>query len=290
MSKNPKKTPSKTRNTLREGDALQALAARQRPLTQVEREAFRSLLTDEQCDALGGKTKAVNVLREALDWSVVIDGALRDHRDDLDYGPARFSFFLETQRALSAQVRSDGAGGDAAVVEHARTDAMTLRGRITEKLNQISGGDDKDALAAARGTAETTESLVQGLHSLSTLVAKWVRRSDPAGKALVASVGLTAHEAEALADVAKRLQASARDTTLAGKARHGDSALTNRLEGRVLGEMRVAMKAFESAHGRNKVVPRLVPGPGTRAALAHPRGGSDAPVDAPKQAPTAPAS
>ena len=41
-----------------------------------------------------------------------------------------------------------------------------------------------------------------------------------------------------------------------------DSPETNRIEGRVLFEMRYAMTLFEGAHGRDALSPRLIPGAG----------------------------
>lgn len=46
-----------------------------------------------------------------------------------------------------------------------------------------------------------------------------------------------------------------------------DSPATNRIEGRVLFEMRYAMRLFEGAHGRDKLSPRLIPSAGTRHVL-----------------------
>ena len=56
--------------------------------------------------------------------------------------------------------------------------------------------------------------------------------------------------------------------TLEGAVVVRDSPQVNRVEGRLLLEMRAAMRMFNKANARNKHVPKLVPGDATRGALA----------------------
>src|SRR5262249_4665455 len=88
--------------------------------------------------------------------------------------------------------------------------------------------------------------------------------------------------------------------TIAGGATAKDTPAVNLIEGRVIEELRVAMRAFDKARQKDPEIPRITPGPGTRRVLAGrpkkasgrepPADGSPgaAPPGAPAPAPPAP--
>jgi hypothetical protein len=83
-------------------------------------------------------------------------------------------------------------------------------------------------------------------------------------RALVASVDLTEADVEA-ARAAAHAMAPRQDVS---DEEHANLRAVGRAEGRVLLEMGLAMRIFERAHRWDRRVPRLLPGPATRLALA----------------------
>ena len=109
----------------------------------------------------------------------------------------------------------------------------------------------------------------RSLTALADLAESWQERPTDAAKALVASVELSPCDVEAARAAAKALLAAAsEEPQSSGRISVRDLPTVNRAEGRVLLEMRIAMRFFERAHRENSIVPKLVPGPATRAVLA----------------------
>jgi hypothetical protein len=215
------------------------------PLTQAQRSAFRSQFSDAQCDALGTRTKAEAVGRDARAWAATIDASLRKHPDVLRrYGKARFAWFLECIRdlyqALDAQRAARGSvGASKRQAGYAREAARAAREDLLEALEMIVGGSEaeRESLSAASGAARSNEEIARSLRSLADLAEGWLK------------------------------ERAAGDATLEGKGTARDAPAVNRIEGRLLLEMRIVMRVFARAHERNAVVPRLTPGPGTRPVL-----------------------
>jgi hypothetical protein len=246
------------------------------PLSIVEREAFRALFDDAQCEALGGKTDAAEVCAEAAAWARTIDAALKAHPHALRrYSPARFAFFLEQVRdlgrAIEAQERGYGGDGDGArwLLELSRVAALSVREELLGVLRLLAGGNarERELLEWAAGTAETDEALADSLEGLATHAHKWLERRDPQTLALVASVALRESDVDAGRSAEMALRDAMKGVQAPKAPGEPDLPSTDRVEGRVLLEMRVAMEVFAKAREKNHLVPLLTPGAGTRKVL-----------------------
>jgi hypothetical protein len=249
-------------------------------LTDLERSAFQAQFSDEQCDALGAKTKSEAVFKDGLGFASTISGALaKGPRLVRRYGAARLAWLLECLALLDERraEQASGKGGGAVVLkataESAMAKAREVHDDLAATLETLIGGHEIDgaALDDARSDASTPAKMVDSLQALAKIGDGWLRRTDGESKALVASVDLTRGDV----DLAWATAAALKDATdrATGKRVTGDrdSQPVNRIEGRVLLEMRLAMRLFEKARDANKSVPGLVPGPGTRSVLAsHP--------------------
>ena len=253
------------------------------PITDVERSAFSAQYRDEQCDALGSKTKSELVFKDALAFATTMFEALQKNpRLVRRYGVSRLAWFLECLAELdrARAEQGGGKGGDAVVLrataEQSMGVARAVHDDLASTLETLIGGHDVDraALHQAKVDAGSPARMIDSLSALAKIGDAWLRRTDGESKALVASVDLTRGDVDlAWATAAALKDASDRAT---GKRASGhDSQPVNRVEGRVLLEMRLAMRAFDAARtangGVNKAIPNLVPGAGTRSVLAsHP--------------------
>ncbi len=283
-------------------DAPLALAARTLlaawpPISDVDREAFASRAPDAVCDALGARTKSLGVARDALGWAKTIDAALRAAPAAVrPYSAPRFAWLLENVVALldaraaeatstkTASTTRDGASSVEAVARAVRNELLLL-------LEELAGeaADDLPALEAARGSAATHGALAASLDALADVAAGWLASKDPHARALVAASGLAQGDVDRARAAALALVSASSSTALGGRVDARDSAALNRIEGRVLFEMRAAMAAFANANARDKTVARLVPGAGTRGAFSHPKTAATAPTPAaPAPSATAP--
>jgi hypothetical protein len=251
-------------------------------LTDIQRTAFRGQFSHALCDELGARTKAEEVHQEALSWASVINATLRAHPHAVRrYSLARFAWLLECLRDLGAALEEQraaqgGAGASRHRAERVKATAEAVRGEILLVLSTLAGGDPVESkkLDEATGTAETPEAIARSLGALADLAESWQERPTDAAKALVASVDLSPCDVEAARAAAAALTATVAEKPQGGgggRSSAQDLPTVNRAEGRVLLEMRIAMRFFERAHRENRIVPRLVPGPATRAVLA-PRG------------------
>lgn len=244
-------------------------------LTAAEKRVFLAQHPPSRCDAMGGRTKSEGVLKEARAHAAVIAKALRKHPVELRrYGRARFAWLLTCVAALDdardAQQATDGsttAAKDRAA--RAEATARALREDLLDALTTIAEGnpDDERALATATGSLMGAPALVASLRGLSALARAWLDRDTEDAKVLAASVSLTLADVEAAEAAAGALEEAAGDSTIEGRAAVKDTPSVNRAEGRVLLELRLAMRAFERAHERNKEIPRLPSGAATRQAF-----------------------
>lgn len=273
---------------------LASLVADQPPLTQVQRAAFAGRYGDAACEALGGQTKSESVLGDAVAWAPIMDKALRKHPNVLRrYGRVRFAWFLACAEALeAARAEQEGRGGAAAASKaaaaKAQAAALAARSDLVETLEELAdgNGDDEAALARALGVTDRPDRLVASLRALAGLARGWLAREEAGYKELVASAGLSIVEIEAAETAAEVLAGAAAGVTMEGRVVTRDTPPVNRLEGRLLFEMKAAQRVFERANARTKEVPRLVPGHGTRRVLA-PKSRSEKP-EPPKDAPSTP--
>jgi hypothetical protein len=251
-----------------------ALLATLPPLTNVQRQAFREQFTLAQCDAIGVLAAAPAVSREALAWLRPIDRTLARHSLLVRrYGRARFAWFLECIRDLGEALEIRRGGGAPSSTRHARAErvrraALRIREELIEAISVLAEGDEGESerLAAAAGAADTPEELSASLHALARLAEDWMDHEGPVTRALVASVDLTVADIEAAHAAAHAVAGGHGDR----EEDHGDHRAVGRAAGRVLLEMGLAMRIFERARRWDRRVPRLLPGPETRAALAAP--------------------
>lgn len=252
-------------------------------LTGKLRAAFRNAFTDEQCDAWGAKTKAENVIKEAEKFVATMNRALKDNTD-VTYSRRRLTFLCEllvlledevehTRDSASADLRSTRSAA-LAVANNARKD-------LARRLRALAGGQQKilqDIASVAPGS-DTSPSDVQDSLTATIDLAVKLRRNELM-EALANDVGLTE---ERLNNAYSSLEAlaGASSVSLNAGAYEGDAPSVNRIEGRVLREMRLAQRLFGESREAGVNVPGLIAGPSLKTIF-----GKDDAVEAP--APTPP--
>lgn len=261
--------------------------------TPVERAAFASLMTDAQRAELGRRTKAPGVAGEAVSWVVQVDEDGREYPELFEfYAKTRFSYLLESTRALVAGVVADsGRGKDHGTVKAGATSASesakAFRKRLLRRLGEYAGERTEalDAIQAAKGSIAEDDLLATSIKDLVALAQTWAANADPHSKVLATSAKLTPAFCEEALTAAKALTGAAADAKEAGRGSSKDSPAVNVREGTVLHEMDVAMAAVEEAHEEHPTIRRLTPGPATRGVLgpkkAPPATPAPAPVDPP---------
>ncbi len=243
------------------------------PITDVERAAFNGQYRDDKCQQLGARTQSDAVRNEAVGFARVIDGALRKFPQALRrYGASRFVYFLESIVALErtrAESSDKGAGAARNSLDHSVSVAKASRRDLLHALEQLTGDSDVEqgSLDDARGHGEKPSDLVESLHALARLADGWLRRTDGESKALVASLDLQRGDVDHAWGTADDLDLAIQQAS--GERRSGgkDSRDVNIVEGRVLLEMRYAMRAFAHARESAAGVPALNAGAGTRGVL-----------------------
>ncbi|WP_437969567.1 hypothetical protein WMF04_09800 [Sorangium sp. So ce260] len=264
-----------------------------RPLTDVQRAAFRSRFSDAQCDEHGGRAKSGPVLREGIAWAERIQKTLEGPHEGLRYSEERFTWLLECLLGLARErALRKGAQGSADAArclgEQARAASLELRDDLAGMLAELAGGVEAEveALAKAQGTAADDRELAASLRALAGLAEDWLRRGGDVDRALVASAGLTQAHAQAAWRSADELERAAGDVARAasdapeiasdgaapGEGGEGDTGERDatalaRAEGRLLREMAVAMRSFAEARRKNRAIRKLAPGPATRGVL-----------------------
>lgn len=265
---------------------LAGLAPEQPALTHLQRSTFAAKYTDAACEEMGSRTRSEGVLGDAVGWAPIMAKALKNHPATLRrYSTARFAWFLACVRALAdarelQRTQGGGALASRAQAEKSEKAALAARNDLLETLEELTDGNapEQKILTAATGMADRPDRIVLSIGSLAKLARDWLNRSDGASIELVQSVGLTLAEVESTEKAAEELAAATADKTMEGRVTTRDTPAINRVEGRLLCEMKAAARIFARANTRNKEVPKLVPGEATRNVLA-PRAGK-APKDA----------
>lgn len=244
-------------------------------LTSVERTVFESKYSASQCEKKGAETRSEGVEREALAWVAQIDAGLAKFPAELRrYRPSRLAWFLEClgklhdARAIQ-RTKGDSAAQAGVALTRAQTAALQARREVVASLTEIVEGDPhaEEALSSALGATTRPDHIVESIEKLCALARDWLGRKDNLSKARVATSGLTMAEVETAEKAGATLAAAATGKTLEGAAVVRDTPAVNQIEGRVLFEMRAAMRVFNAAHELNGAVPKLSPGPATRSAL-----------------------
>ena len=252
-------------------------------LTSKLRAGFRSAFTDEQCDAWGEQTKAENVLKEGEKWVATMARSLKNGAD-VTYSRRRLTFLCELLVLLEDEVShtkdSDQhdlrstRGAALAVANNARKD-------LARRLRAMAGGQQKllGEIAHVAPNSESSPTDVQDSLTATIDLGLKLRRNDIM-EAVADDVGLTEARLNS-AYAALEALAGARAVSLNAAAYEGDAPSVNRIEGRVLREMRLAQRLFNEAREAGINVPQLIAGPSLKSVF----GKKDA-VEAP--APTPP--
>lgn len=269
---------------------LEKLAARWPAVSGAEIEAFDSLCSTSQCEDLGKRTKSADVRDEAVRWAIQMDGAMRAYPGALSaYSPKRFAYFLHAVHSLALEIeiesgRRQRIGTLQTAAENAREAALKARGQTIERLATFAGNraTEKATLARAIGSAETNDLLARSLRALAHLEVEWLELMDPASKVLASAAGLLQNDADELQALALSFSSRASEASMEGRRAFTDTPTINRIEGRVLFEMREARRIFGAAHEVSSVVPKLQAGRALRAVF-----GSHTTKPAAAQAPAA---
>jgi hypothetical protein len=272
---------------------LLRIKARIPALSELQRVAFHSLMTDPQRAALGARTKGEAVATDAVAWIVQIDEDAREYPALFTfYAAERFAYLVERTEALVQQlITENGKRGAKGTIKGAAATASEtaklLRNRLLRRLESYAGDRDaeEDEIAKARGTIADDDATSSSIHDLVKLAQAWMARATPQSHVLIAAAGLTPALCEEALRAAQALTGAAADATEAGRARATDSPAVNVREGGVLREMREAMIAIEEAHEQHGAIRRLTPGAATRGVLGPRRALPKAPEEASKGAP-----
>lgn len=169
-------------------------------------------------------------------------------------------------RALNAGTRkaNDDAEAERSQADReaaaAFTDGLALRTRTVKLLKGIAGrgANDRKRVDDQTGTAETAESLAQGLDAQASLLREFLGHSNDKIAVRVALYGANEARALKLEEAAKRIRetASAADARSVTKVRQLEIDFKDGVNLHVLGEL---IHAFEAAHDMDASIPRLVP-------------------------------
>ncbi len=252
-------------------------------LTGKLRAAFRSAFTDEQCDAWGAQTKAKNVIEEASKFVATMNRALND-TTDVTYSRRRLAFLCELLVLLEDEVAhtSDDTSADLRSTRGAALAvANNARKELARRLRALAGGQQKllGEVAKVAPESEGSPSDVQDSLTATIDLAVKLRRNEIM-EALADDVGLTEARLNSAYSALEALT-GASSVSLNAAAYEGDAPSVNRIEGRVLREMRLAQRLFNESREAGVSVPALIAGPSLKAIF----GKADA-VEAP--APTPP--
>jgi hypothetical protein len=252
-------------------------------LTGKLRAAFRAAFADEQCDAWGEKTKAENVIKEAEKFVATMARALKDGTD-VTYSRRRLTFLCELLVLLEDEVNrtKDTSTTELRSVRGAALQvANNARRDLARRLRAVAGGQQKllQEIAQVAPASETSATDVQDSLTATIDLCQKLRRNEIM-EALADDVGLSEARLNS-AYAALEALAGAREVALNAAAYEGDAPSVNRIEGRVLREMRLAQKLFNEARDAGVNVPALVAGPSIKTIF-----GADDAVEA--AAPTPP--
>jgi len=241
------------------------------PIADDLRVEFRAQRSESACEALGKNTSSAGVYREAGQFGVVMHKTLATHGvAKVRYGLGALVWYLETVQALGAEITRQSSRAKAASTS-SLTGQLSLdvareqRSAINELITSIIEGDDvlEASFQAVRGGASSEADLIESLESSADFAETLLTKK----KVLAREFGLTAEDVTAARTAAANAKAQRTDRSMEGAVKSKDDAATNRAEGRVLFEMRRAMRIFNAAAAKG-FGERLVPGPATRHVLA----------------------
>ena len=241
------------------------------PISDALRAELRAQKSEAACEALGKNTSSAGVYREAGQFAVTMHRTLMAHGPaKVRYGYGLLVWFLECVRVLGVETVRQSSRANAAStssltgqlgLEVARENRSSINGLI-ELV--IEGNAELEAgFAAVRGVANSEDDVITSLRSSADFAEKLLTKK----AALAAEFGLTAEDVTAARTAAANAVSQRTNRSMDGAVKPKDDAATNRAEGRVLFEMRRAMRVFNKAAEKGFGA-RLVPGPATRNVLA----------------------
>jgi hypothetical protein len=256
-------------------------------LTGKLRMAFRAAFTDEQCDAWGQKTRAENVVKEAEKFVATMARVLKDQTDSA-YSRRRLTFLCELLVLLEDEISKTTDNGmhelratRSAVLEvanNARKDLVRRRRAMAGGQQTLLKELSKVAPADDRSASDVQDSLTATID-----LAQKLRRNDVM-EALADDVGLSEARLNS-AYAALEALTGAGDVSLNAAAYEGDAPSVNRIEGRVLREMKLAQRLFNEAREAGISLPALVAGPSLKTIFDK---GGDGEEEAPAPTPPPP--
>ena len=236
-----------------------------------DRKVLSTQASEAYLQELGSQTRSAAVLSESRSWIVPIQKSLVVAPAGLFYGDENFTYFLETVANLHDTLDTKkntqvGAERTRGIKEANLTRLRRDRNQLLAALGSMARGNAllETEVDLARGTAENAAEVLTSTRDLIKLARTWLRKEARRARLAKLSAALVdAAEASvsALADATDQRRAD-------GNVIVRDDEATNLAEGRVLFQMKLAMRAFESARERGVKVPKLVPGAGTKRVLA----------------------
>ncbi|MFT3712110.1 MAG: hypothetical protein QM817_31085 [Archangium sp.] len=229
-------------------------------LSPLMREAYASMWSEDQCAAWGRRTKGVEVAKQANEWLLVADGALKKAgAEDVPWSRQRLAWVA----SLTVQLENELAGKVDDEIAAAKTlrderlaAAKQLRARVLSRLSLLVGGDGARgaALKVANKGARTVDEVVESLKSFEALLTHW--RKEARLRLLADELHLDEAVVAQLAEMRDSLS-EAELSSAAVRPLRGDSPSLNVVEGRVLRELRALQLAFDTAREEGLNVPRL---------------------------------
>lgn len=254
-------------------------------LTGKLRMAYRAAFSDEQCDAWGEKTKAENVVKEAHKFIATMARSLKDNTDST-YSRRRLTYLTELVVLLEDEI-SKTTNNELHELRSVRSATLEVannaRKDLARRLRALAGGQQGvlKEIANVSPASDKSPSDVQDSLTATIDLAQKLRRNDTM-EALADDVGLTEARLNS-AYAALEALTGAGDVSLNAAAYEGDAPSVNRIEGRVLREMRLAQRLFNEAREAKVNVPSLIAGPSLKAIF-----GVDADTEAPAPTPPPP--
>jgi len=227
--------------------------------------------TAKECETLGANTQGIGVYRESGAWASQMHITLTQFPVVKEqYGLGVFAYFLENVHTLGLNIVAQKS-------KHSASSVLSSSGSLTIKVgrearNKIHGvianvvlGNEalEGKFNALRGTADNEDELATSLQRAADLGVE-LRTKKPL---LASEFGLSEAAIASARAAATNIIQGRTERSLGGAARATDTPATNRAEGRVLFEMRRAMKVFNAAAEQGYGA-SLVPGPATRSVLA----------------------
>ncbi len=230
-------------------------------VTTAERAELLAQFTDEQCETWANRTRSRDTLKDANKWLATINQVVRQ-LSPVEYHSTRLAFLAEQVLALEGATR-EAVPGAATEAERDARDTTLLRAqgvrtRLAAALTRTAGGREalRSRISAVAGDVRSAPGVIDQLKGLLEIANIELTRSPTASRVSGLSSALVSEAATALESLEAANTAAA-----SGTIGVSDSAQTNRIEGRVLRELRLAWSSLREARERDGRIPVLVPGP-----------------------------